>query len=444
MPSFPTGSSNAKRAFVVNAILNEELILDHVNGYFFYSTYPQLSSQSLTIIIPKEYRTIEECMDSSFNRKIELAALRRMSPVDLWAAYFAVGAGGPFADTIDVRGALKLFNKMKKFYKETKVRILRLPCSSDETEKIFSQVDKKVGEPYIKFLDYLYFGADSESQALDICGPAFCVLDVTYSRLMIPYGYALFPSHYWQIMPSYIGTLSKIEEGLKQDVRLNKIFKVSSAEESIRYLLGQKVESLNELLGFIPLNPLKLVSSNVTDPQVDQIVLKIRKDCKKIRELIEKIHINCLQGEFEKAVDAKLELADMKANQKVNYSILDNTNEFMEQKLKSVIYEFIDKTIQEESKSKIIKLHKILKKSREIISLKGLLSEVKFLTFGTLLLLLSCGIDVSYLREILRTLSSTSLSSGAVGVVLRILEKGMEICPGFNIYASFIKWPKLA
>jgi hypothetical protein len=125
----------------------------------------------------------------------------------------------------------------------------------------------------------------------------------------------------------------------------------------------------------------------------------------------------------------------------VNYSILDNTSEFMDKKIRDSIHKLIDKMVEDDIKSSIVKLHKSLKNLKKKL---GWISEVKFLTFGAMLILASRGIDASYLSEALQILGSASLASGAIGVVARILEEGIKIYPGFSIYASFINWPKIS
>ena len=76
--------------------------------------------------------------------------------------------------------------------------------------------------------------------------------------------------------------------------------------------------------------------------------------------------------------------------------------------------------------------------------MRARISEVKFLTFGALLLLAYCGIEQISIKEIFNALGSAGLGLGATGVTLKIIEKGMKLHRGFNIYASFMDWPKLA
>lgn len=221
-------------------------------------------------------------------------------------------------------------------------------------------------------------------------------------------------------------------------IKLSEAFKAGFAEDSLRYLLGDKIGGLNELLGFTPLNPLELVSKEVSNDQMDEVFLKIRKDCKKVRRLFERVHVKCLEKEIDKAVDAKLTLVNMEANQSINYSILDNTSEFIDKKLQDAVHGFIDKMIEKEISSKVTKLHKLLKKLK---TKSSWISEFKFLTFGTILILASQGVDSPYLKEILDVLGKASLASGATGVALRIIEQGMKLYPGFSVYTGFLDWP---
>ena len=197
---------------------------------------------------------------------------------------------------------------------------------------------------------------------------------------------------------------------------------------------------LNQLLGFTPINPLGLLSDEVKDEQVDEAVLKIRKSCKKVRTLVEKIHTCCLECEIQKAIDAKMRLVDGKANQSINYAILENASEYLDRKLLDAIHRMIDSQIKTEINSDIIKIHRRLGKLKSKL---GWISEAKFLTFGTILMLASQGINASDFQSIFDGLGKVSLGLGASGIALGILKEGMKLYPGFNVYASFVDWPRI-
>lgn len=446
LPKFEPSPLDWKRTFITNSFLYERLIQLPRYGYFFYKTYPKLAADSLSIAIGRECKSVVDELDSSLDQSFEIAAVAGKKPIDWWASHIALGGKAEVLfltiasnEKVDFKKArinpVTVFLKLRKFYEEKRVNTFRLPFSDEELVRLAKQIDEKVGKPLIKELHYRLFLEGSEPPV----GGATCVRDLVHTKLFSSYGYAYTPSYGLQLLPFYSKAFLAIEEELRKNVRLSEAFKAFSAEESMRYLLGPRVGALNELVGFRPLDILGLVSSDTPDEQVEEAVLKVRKDCKKIRQLFEEVHTNCLRKKMDKAMDAKMELAD--ADRLINYSILDNISEFMGNKLRDAVHEYIDGKIEEGRKRVAVKIHRYINKHGKKL---GWISELKFLTFGTILILTSCGIDASYLRGVFQALGTASLVSGAVGVASRIFEEGMKISPGFNIYVGFIKWPKIA
>jgi hypothetical protein len=81
---------------------------------------------------------------------------------------------------------------------------------------------------------------------------------------------------------------------------------------------------------------------------------------------------------------------------------------------------------------------------RKIKHRSGILSEAKFLTFGAIMILASQGLPLPGLKEAFAYLGDAGLGAGGVGVILRLFDKGLKLHPGFNLYASFMDWPRIA
>lgn len=404
----------------------------------------------MSIEIDEENKSIIDCIDSDLDSAFNIAARERRQPIDLWGAHLALEGypgGKLLSNVLHENNPVRILEKVRKFYEQTPVRAFRAPFSSEEYIEANKTIDEKVGGAVHSFFRAGSFleGLSDRKRAADrtdrkLVGAGLCVLDLMNEKLYASHGYFHIPSHSLYFLPEYSRTFFEIDKALKKDVKMSKAFKAYSAKESLRYLLGDKVGELNELLGFTPLNPLELVPRKSLNEEVDKAVLKIRKRCKKVRELVEKVHVKCLENEIDKAVDAKIALMNAEANQSLNYSILDSTGEFMKKELQDAIHGFVDSMIKTETRSNVIKLHRPLK---ELTKKTGWISEAKFLTFGAILILASRGIDAFYPQRIFDVLGSASLGLGAAGVASKILEEGMKICPGFNIYASFVNWPKI-
>lgn len=443
-PFLPASPTASKSVLIINTILHEKLILHPATGYFFYRTYPKLAKDSLGIKISNEAKTITDQIDYLLDSGFELAASWKKKPIDIWATNFAIGGMTTYsllARALNEENPVVIFNKLREFYKEEAVKSFNLPFSREEGMSLGYQLDKRGGRAYSELAKNEFWDEGSSRMSReDGIGGGQCNADLIGTKLFSSYDYAYVPSHNSSILPWYGKAFYKIERELRKDASLSEAFKAFSAQESIRYLLGQKIRSMNELLGFTPLNPLGLVPSDLSDEQVADVVLKIRKECKRIRDLFEKVHVSCMKKEIDEAINAKMDLADMGANQSINYSILDNASEFMNKELQDVMHKFIDSMFEKEMKSNIIKLHKSFKMLKTKL---GWISEVKFLTFGTMLILASYGADSTVIEEVFQALGSAGLGSGAVGVVSMILEEGIKLYPGFNLYASFINWPTM-
>lgn len=435
--------STSKRTLIINSILYERLIMTYGNGYFFYYNYSKLAEDSASIIVDKEDKKVSDGIDHMLDLGFENAAKRKLKPIDLMAAHQAIGGftdGGLLARTIGEKNPIIILKKLREFYEQKKIRTFKLSFSRDDYQ-IMRTIDDRMGQPYLKLFDFEFSGKDNMGIVdEELASSAHCVSDLMWSRLYSSIGYAYFPSHNASILRGYSRTFLKIEEELRKNARVSDAFKSSSVEESLKYLLGDKSDGLNQLLGFTPLNPLGLLSNEVTDEQVDEAVLKIRKSCKKIRTLIEKVHTSCLEYEIQKAINAKMRLEDGEANQSINYSILENTSEYLDGKLRDAIHTLIDNEFKTDSNSDIVKIHRRLGKLRSKLRW---ISEARFLTFGTILVLASQGIGASYLQSVFDGLGKISLGLGASDVALRILKEGMKLYPGFSIYASFVDWPKV-
>jgi hypothetical protein len=306
--------SVSKRSLVLNAILYKRLILCPTGGYFFFQTYPKLAEDSISICIDKEFKTVLEYINHRLNLGFEFAALRRKKPIDTWAANYALGGvtyGSLLAKALNVYNPVMIFKKLEEFYKEKRVKTFNFPFSQDEVGPYIKTIDEKAGRPALWFSESEYWKMMSDR---DLSGAGHCTTDLIYSKLFSSHGYCYVPSHNWSILPSYVTTFHKIEKELRKCTRLSDAFKLFSTEESLKYLLGQRVGALHQLLGFTPLNPLWLIPSNMPNEQIDETLLKIRKDCSRVRELFEKVHTNSLKMELDKAVDAKTQLVGMKAN----------------------------------------------------------------------------------------------------------------------------------
>ena len=435
-----------ERKFIIDSILHERLILPYPDAFVFYQRYPKLAKDSIEVTIGKGNKSILNHIDSELDEGFDFATKEKLEPLDEWATHYALGG---FSRCIFVGRFLnegypqRILQKVREFYGRNTIRTLEEPLSNEELWELAKPIDLRLGMPLLRKVkgDFVVFHGYGEKWYHETYPIEAVAQDLAYAKSYLSSGYAYTPSHYADILPAYVNTFSKISRALSIDIKLSEAFKAKPSEESLDYLLGDKAGELNELLGFTPLNPLELVSKEALNQQVDDVVLKIRKDCKKVRELFEKVHVNCLKTEIDKAVDAKVGLANIKANQLINYSILDNINEFMDRKRQDAVHGFIDNIIKKEMSSKVVGLHRPLKKLGAKFSW---ISEVKFLTFGTILILASRGVDTSYLKEVFDVLGKASLASGAVGVVLRIIEQGMKLYPGFNVYASFLNWPKIA
>ncbi|NIO38684.1 hypothetical protein GTO27_13460 [Candidatus Bathyarchaeota archaeon] len=431
------------RSIVLDSILHTKLVFDPFYAYLFYRKYPKLAQYSLSIIIGRDGGVLDK-IDTDLDYGFQLATLKGLKPVDWWAAYIAMGGQasvGLLAQSLNKTDPIGIFEIIRRFYEEVDVKTFRPPFSFSEWESLCMPLDGSVGSPARKFVERSIFTLSKGTEdQFQVIGEGLCISDITDSQLFASHGYAFVPSHALSILPGYGEMFNKIEETLKQDIELSKAFKMQSIDESLKYLLGKKMGGLNELLGFTPFNPLELVSKNTANEQVDELVLEIRKKCKKIRELSEEVHVNCLKKEIDKAINAKRKLGGVESSQSLNYTMLDITGDFVDVKLRDTIHEFIDRMIEDEAKSDIIKLHRSLKGIKKKL---GWISEVKFLTFGALTILAAYGIDASLITEVFQALGTAGLSLGGAGITLRLLEKGMEIFPGFNIYASFIDWPKI-
>jgi hypothetical protein len=443
MPSFRITPFLNKKSFVINSILHQKLITDFSTGFVFYRSFPKLARDSLHVIISKEDQNVPDHINHRLDHGFEVASRNRLEPMDLWAISIAMGGALKYAFLAADLGKKKFPTFLKEiidFYDAKKVKTLRIPFSYEELGRIGTLVDEKAGLPERTLRDMSYRWTFKKGFSR-ISVEYNCVRDLTFGKLFSLYGYAFFPSHDLWVLSDYSKVFLKIEEQLKHNEILARVFERYSAEESLKYLLGDQVAGLNELLGFTPLDVFELLSRETSYKQVDEAVLRVRRDCKKIRNLFEKVHVSCLKREIDEAIEAKEDLAGIQANQLINYSILDNAGEHMNKRLQDAIHEYIDQMVKDEKASILPKIHKSLKKFKRK---SGWISEAKFLTFGTLLILASYGTDSSQVKAMYDWLGKASLSSGAVGVASKIIEEGMKLFPGFNVYASFIDWPKVA
>lgn len=439
-PALQSLPSTAKRTLIVNSILHEKLVLTPVNGYFFYQNYPKLAEESSFISIRKEDHRVLDELDYRQDEAFIIAASDKLEPLDVWAAHFAlVGkAGIPPITKFMKKGPVVVLKELREFYEKKTVKTFKFPFSNEEANNSWPLIDQATGYPMSKYANWVHspkIGRDKQ-----LIGSATCAGDLWLSKLFNSHGYAYVPSHKASILKGYSQTFLKINEEMRRNAKLSEVFKSSFSEKALVYLLGNKVGELNELLGFTPLNPLNLVPKETSNEQLDHILVQTRKDCRKIRRLFEKIHVNCIKKEIEKAIDGKHELSSMRANQAINFSILDNAGEFMERRYRDNIHGFIDEMFKAEMNSDVARFHKVAKKLNTRF---GWISEVKFLTFGALLILAAYGIDSSYIRSVYDALGTASLAMGGTGLALKIIEEGMKLHPGFNLYASFVNWPRI-
>jgi hypothetical protein len=396
----------------------------------------------MSILVDHNVQSISDLLDRRLDSGFEQASLRRKKNIDLWAAEYALGGKAEYrliSNFLGQGNPVVLFEEVRKFYEEQPVRTSIYPFSAGEAAELFALLDKQAGGPFLEYLESEHWGL--MSSGWDLCGAGQCVGDIAYSLLFFPHGIAYVPSHSSQSVSGYSKTFSQIDEELRKNANLRDAFKATIAEESIKYLLGEKLGQLNELLGFTPLNPLELMKAkSVSDDQIQEAILKIRRDCKKIRGLFEKVHLNCLNQDIDSAVEAKRNLADLRANSFINYSILDHVQQFIDRSFEDAVHNLIDKMLESETNSRLTELTKHLKKFKHKSSL---LSEAKFLTFGAMMILASYGLPAPQIKEVFDVLGHAGLTAGGVGVMLRLLEKGIKLHPGFNLYASFVDWPRI-
>jgi hypothetical protein len=442
----------------LHSILDEKIVLAPYSGYFFYQTYPKLAENSVYISLRRDSKSVPEDIDRDLDWGLDLAFNKKLEPVNWWGTQIAIGgksSASLLGRTLNEESVFAVFKRIREFYESGSVRIFNAPYSNDEMDESLMMASsiEKIRKPLARMYELEFFngkrGKDTERSGTLLAekySSGLCVWDLILTKLYSRHGYAYNPSHSYRVdkfssfLASYGKTFFTIHKEFSKDAQLNEIFRAYSAEQTLKYLLGDKVGELSELLGFTPINPLGLLSSELQDSQIDEVVLRIRKGCKKARELFEKVHVNCLKNEIGKAADAKMELASLNANQSINYLILENISEFMNRKFHDAMHKFVDNMIEGEMKSSVQMLHKTLKEFKVKM---GWISEVKFLTFGTLLILTSSAIDPLYIKDFFSALGSTSLGLGAVGVVSKILEEGMKLYPGFNVYTTFIKWPRV-
>jgi hypothetical protein len=333
----------------------KKLILEPFYGYIFFKKYPKLANDTARATVHQGNDSVLDKIDKDLDTGFLLAS-KIGRPIDYWATHIAIGGYAVWrllAEDLDENDPIRIFNEIRRFYKEGTVATFKTPFSFEEWKNIRQPLEKKFGEPGDNFNIRNYFETGVRSEE-PLVGEALCLSDVIFSRLLSSHGYAYVPSHPLSILSSYGRMFSQVEETIRKDVKLSKAFESYSAEKSLHYLIGERAGGMNELLGFMPINPLELVTPEATNEQIDEVVLKIRKGCTKIRKLIEEVHVRCLNKQIEKAIDSKKELEDIRANQLINYTILDSTSELMNKNLEETIHVFIDDMLKNEMKSNVI------------------------------------------------------------------------------------------
>lgn len=450
VPAFLHNLEALTREIIVDAIMYEKLILRPVSAFPLFKLYGSLAKDCINVCVDKGYSDIVNELDGRFDIGFRLAFILKnkidMPPED-YAALVAIGtiAGvHPFVKKIlGKKPPLIVYNRIRNFYEDNKdIKVFERPFSRKDYLSVVFKIEEISGvRKSDEIAKYILEGARFDYVPTLYKDVNALINDLVLSLFYANHRYMFTRSCDSSMFKAYSSGFKKFYESIHKTSSLSQEFKefirrgykTRLADESLNYLLGRRIGDMRELLGFEPLDPLKLMKKEIEFPraineknvdgfadsfeEVGKAVLKIRKKSEKFRKLIEDLQVNCLGGNVEKAVEKKMELEDQNPSQSISYYFLYDLGQFVK---KRVVQE-LEKRLDNE-----------LRRKRKISYIDKVCGRVS-LVFSAITLVSSY-----YGFKVPLELEGAMLS---IKVLFYLLKEGMQFFPGFDIYASFKKWP---
>ncbi|HEV2138123.1 MAG TPA: hypothetical protein VGR53_04725 [Nitrososphaerales archaeon] len=428
--------------FIIDAILYDEFhVASFQSGFVIFTLHPELATSCCKFALHKEDKTPADVLLREHGeltrffsslRKEHPEALKGLEPDVLAVETVIPFRTEAFDQLMHPRTTYDEFQKLIEFYENKSIPFFRLPFPADDANKLLGEIDKKTtSRPYSGYFEAIAEGTlDSEAVS------AFrFIQDLGRNRLMSQHGYLQPVSHHFSHLNSgYFRPLEELESALtKEDEGLiRKLHYYLSSDVTLRYLLEERVGALSSLINFEPLNPVKLLNGT-PDPskdlqsalgarkEIDGAILKIRKETTHLRYLLDKVQQKTMQGEVQQAIDAKTSMVDV--NRILNHSMFDQLRQFSSQNVVKTLEAEIDKESRRSDKVRA--------------------TEAAFVNVG--IVLSGLAVAATYgglIHDFSAALEGVSAGFVAPSAVARIINGAIPYLPGFDLIASFHKWPK--
>lgn len=424
------GLDSYESKFITDSILLPQLIAGQGPAFPFFRLHERLAKECCRIIVSKGTKSVPEEMDEA------LGALMSQTGSDTDAALLLVSPGYKMFCDMREEHPTKVFEKMRDFYRKLNPTCFELPFGDYEYGVMLKELDEKA-QAALKYLeDELSF-----ARRPAVHSEALCMHGLVQSRLFAAHDYAYAMSLPSGAFEGWRRVFDRLSSCLKrQDSELYKqTYRPFVADKTLRILFGKQIQPLNNLLGFKPLNPQKLLRG-LPDPtkdieqavraraEVDEKIIAIRQRAERFRHLINKVLQSCLHAEAKAAADKLDELRNMKPSHSVNRAIIDELGEFSNKRFVSTLESLLDRELRKE-----------LTRKEEILWSSRYVGHVGLVISGLTLVANFYGL-APRLNSALAGARTTLFPTAAIAEILR---SGMHLLPGFDICAAFHKWPRV-
>lgn len=426
-----------ERKFVMDSILFSKHVVGPVSAFPIFRLHSLLAPETCEVLTSREASSVVQWLDDCFGKALDFYSSRFYSNSDEIAALNIVAPMYNVIKTLVGKDdALSVYEGMRQFYADTSVPYHEQPFAYGQVLSLL--VDNSSKEAYANFMEHY---SAFEFKNNEILGTVV-VIGLCYARLYADYGYEFalsLPSTErteWYNAFAWLMTTLRTQ-GLDLGRRVRE---AAAGDKILATLFGQNYDSLAKLVGFEPLNPLALVQ-HLPDPivdidaavaerkGVDYKLLKIRGSSAvmKIRDLVQKIQTNCLQGDARSVSDESEALRRMNPTQAIDEVVVDNLREFSSVAFLERVEDTLSKQLRKEQGRK-----------EDIVWLGRYVGDIGLVISGV-------SLAASYLGL---TQSLTAALSGArnalfpIAATARILSAGMRVVPGFDIFTAFQEWAK--
>jgi len=451
-PGYLVGTKLAgeERKFLLDSLLFPRIVIDPLTAFSFFTLHEDLAKESVEIWVRKGCHSAVDEIDESYaemyiavansswepctSRDTEVKRFLCKAP-DVATAYLMMSPFTRFRVTslLQVKHPTVVLERVRDFYSRTRHSCFEEPIAKGDLQSLLLTIDRNAEDILMKTADRFARMALPENDALSA---GSSVRALALAKLFSRHGYAYMESLPDEFFKGYLSVFEKLASLISnEDFRLfAQLRKASVADQTLAYLLEEGIGGLSTLVGFVPLDPMKLLE-NLPDPtedlekaiearrEVDKNIIRIRQKTDSFRNLVEKIHSKCMEGSLEYATDAKKSLMDSAPSESINRIMFDHLSQFSNQ---STI-------TQLESR-----LNTEIGRKDMITWFGGYFGDVRLMISGLLLAARHLGLN----DEFNKILDAVAVGLLAPALVARIFRSIMSSLPGFDIYAAFHKWPR--